>query len=187
MGTSLDIVAAAAETDLDESPEPVPKQMQPVDIKSKDSQLKPKTLNGVANGSTNKVNISPVKKSVDLASTTGKPGNVRKVGSRYGMGSKKLSIDIDETKEMDFVQSNVKLQLTEEEKSAAILYDNLAKDIYNNGGYKTTNSEGKLPSRGPYTCGNKMSRGTNFTKQFKHFVETGGIAKYKNCVVMNIR
>ena len=48
-------------------------------------------------------------------------------------------------------------------------------------------SWGKLPRRSPYLEGELMGRGSQFAKRFKHFVETGGVAKHKSCVAVNIR
>ena len=43
------------------------------------------------------------------------------------------------------------------------------------------------PSRSPYLEGQKMGRGAAFAKRFREYIEGGGVAKYKNTVVMNVR
>ena len=46
---------------------------------------------------------------------------------------------------------------------------------------------GKLPARSPFAEGQKMGRGAAFAPRFREFVETGGVARHKHCVVMNVR
>jgi hypothetical protein len=50
-----------------------------------------------------------------------------------------------------------------------------------------TFTHGVLPKRSPYLVGQKMGRGAHFAENFRLFVETGGIAKWKSSVVMSMR
>ena len=53
-------------------------------------------------------------------------------------------------------------------------------------GYNTTVA-GKLPARSPYRMEENMGRGSAFAERYRHYQETGGVARWKNTVVMNIR
>mmetsp|Transcript_67414 Transcript_67414/g.152569 ORF Transcript_67414/g.152569 Transcript_67414/m.152569 type:complete len:783 (-) Transcript_67414:278-2626(-) len=84
----------------------------------------------------------------------------------------------------------------EEEREAQLLYEAevaAAEELYlavaadcDAHGFKAMAS-GKLPCRSPFRQGMKMGRGAHFAERFRYFVETGGCAKYKNCVSVNIR
>ena len=45
----------------------------------------------------------------------------------------------------------------------------------------------QLPKRSPYLQHETMGRGAPFARHFRNFVESGGVAKHKHCVAMNIR
>jgi hypothetical protein len=203
-GTSLDIVSA--ETDLDaraslenvrstlqgaeeaaDDDEEETKQMQPVDIKPNTSvPLKSRIPNSESSSVAPTSAPKNVKKDkIDLAAPISARNSSDSSRGRFTLGNKKMSLQIDENKEMEY--HHLAPPETEEQKAARIVYEDLAKMIYNKGNYKTNTKDGKLPSRSPYTCGRKMSRGANFTNKFKEFVESGGIAKHKDTVVMNVR
>ena len=73
-----------------------------------------------------------------------------------------------------------------DESAASAHYAAVAKALDEGEGYDNRH-DGRFPSRSPYLAGYPWGRGANFFPHYQHFLESGGIAKWKNSVMMNIR